>query len=142
MILRLFSGMSISIAFGCIGCGSSSPQLACPVTYPVIVTPSTVTLDHMASGSENQVQFVGVGIASSPAGCPQRTDLKRLEYASWSNPDEKNIQINSSRDQTNGVATCLGATTGPVTLTGAFTPITIGAPSTDVSTATVTLTCK
>jgi len=42
----------------------------------------------------------------------------------WTNPDPKNISINSSSDTSaNGVATCLGTTNGMVT-------------------QTVTLTCK
>jgi hypothetical protein len=142
MVLRLFSATSVFLFVCLIGCGSGAPQQSCSITYPIIVTPASATLDHVATRSGNQVQFVGIGIATSPAGCPQPTDLKRLEYASWNNPDTVNIQISSALNQTNGTASCLGATNGPVTLTGTFAPITIGAASPDTAIASVTLTCK
>ncbi len=130
-----------SALFGLLGCGGSSSR-NCGYYFQVTVTPQTATLDHMAASPANQIQFVGVGRATAPTGCPTPTDLERLEYATWSNPDPDDIQISSARDETNGTAVCLGQTKGPVTLAGTFTPITEAGTSTDTSVNTVTLTCR
>lgn len=72
MVLRSFSASILAFSIGLVGCGSSAQQQqSCPVSYPVTVTPSSATLDHMATGPGNQIQFVGVGVATSPEGCPQ-----------------------------------------------------------------------
>ncbi len=51
----------ILVPVGVTGCGSShSVQQPCTVSYPLTVSPLAATLDHMATGSENTVQFRGV----------------------------------------------------------------------------------
>ena len=132
---------------GC-GSGGTPQQQQCTVSYPLTVTPLAATLDHMDAATANQIKFRGVAYAVSvPASCPQRTDLGALEYATWSNPDPTDVQISSAYDDSNGVASCVNATAGTVTLTGTFMPVkigevTVGAPDGLTHVVNVTLTCK
>jgi len=128
------------------GCGASTPSVSCSYAYNVVVSPVNGSADHMALAPGNQIQFEGVGYGTaSPSSCPAPTDLRRLEYAAWLNPDTADIQISSANDATNGTAICLNATKGAVTLTGTFAPITATGPAgsgTDTSVKSVTLTCQ
>lgn len=132
---------------GC-GSGGTAQDQQCTVSYPLTVTPLAATLDHMSVGTANQVQFRGIAYAVSvPASCPQRTDLEALEYATWSNPDSADIQISSAYDASNGLASCINATAGAVTITGTFMPVKVGsgivgAPDGLTHIVNVTLTCK
>jgi hypothetical protein len=58
-----------SALLGLQGCGGSSSK-NCGYYFQVTVTPQSATLDHMAANPDNQIQFVGVGRATAPEGCP------------------------------------------------------------------------
>ncbi|MDE1160838.1 MAG: hypothetical protein PW792_02705 [Acidobacteriaceae bacterium] len=124
---------------GVAGCAAvSSTTVDCTGSTIFSVSPTTATLDHLAPAVQNQVQFQGAITHSAVQGCAEPA-LAQIEYATWSNPDPKNIQISSSFDVTNGMASCLGATGTPVTLTGVFSKTSMATPD---NKATVTLTCK
>lgn len=127
-----------------VGCAGTSPD-SCTTTFQLRVSPESATVDHTATPPGNQVQFQGAAFATASApSCPVPA-LARLEYAAWTNPDPDDIQISSANDSTNGTATCVSATNGPVILTGTFAPVTVTGPAgsgTDTTTQTVSLTCK
>ena len=61
--------------------------------------------------------------------------LARVVYVPWTNPDPLHISISSANNSSNGLATCIGPTDGPVSLTA-----TDAGPN-NTATATVQLTC-
>ncbi len=101
------------------GCGSA-PGSGCKVTgfslgigsqTPVIA--GSYVADHRAASPGNSVAFTaGEGALSGP-GCATPQHLA-LVPAQWTVADPTNVSISSADDATNGVATCLGATDGPV----------------------------
>ena len=135
------------LAAGCAaltGCAAGSPGANCTGGFAVSVSPASATATAGAMPPGNQVQFVGTARATAPPGCPVPA-LVQLEYAAWTNPDPKDIQISSANDNSNGVAVCTGPTAGPVTLTGVFAPITLTGPAgggADGLTSSVQLTCQ
>ena len=115
------------------GCGAQSPN--CVLTNVFKVGPLTATADHSAAPPGNQQQFTAGLFPTAAPFCPIPLDVARLTPI-WTNPDPLAISISSAQNTTNGLATCLTATTGPVTLSA-----TIGKGQ-NVHTKTVTLTCK
>ena len=99
------------------------------------VGPALGMADHMAVPPGNQQQFTVTAAQTAPIGCPVSTAVVLL-HATWANPDPTDVSISSANDATNGLATCLGATTSPVVLTASFT---LGI---DTGTTPVTLSCK
>jgi len=95
----------------------------CEIT--AAVTPATSTADHNASAPGNQMQF---SIKSAVTGdCP----LVRDKIGSWSTSDTVNTTI-SNQAPTEGLATCVNATSNPVMITNngdfrghAITPATL-----------------
>jgi hypothetical protein len=88
---------------GCGGYGNT-----CSVT--AAITPSNSSADHGATAPGNQVQF---SIKSTVTGnCPLVPDQGGV----WSTSDSLNTTI-SNQAPTQGLATCLNATSSPVTIT-------------------------
>jgi len=84
------------------GCGGATPQ-SCTITANV--APAVATADHALAAPGNQVQF---SAQSSVAGnCPLSPDTQ----GTWSTSDTINTSINQQ-----GLATCLGATSTPATI--------------------------
>ena len=129
VILLVLAGCSVFLA----GCGAASP--ICNMTDVLEVSPATATADHSATPPGNQQQFSAVLAPTGPPGCPI-PQVVLLVYPTWTNPAPLAISISSAQDKTNGLATCLKATTGAVTLTA-----TTGTGLTAQS-KTVALTCK
>ena len=78
-------------------------------------TDSNSAPDHTAAPPGNQELFqAGIGSDFGP-GCvtPQ---VEALTRAQWTVSDPINTSISSANDSTNGLATCLGATTGNATV--------------------------
>ncbi|MEO6922396.1 MAG: hypothetical protein ABI142_01095 [Bryocella sp.] len=115
------------------GCGSSNSVCTYDLTYTA--SPATATKSHLSAAPDNQQQFTAQVIATPPTGCTAKGYTARA-YAVWTSTDPTNISISNAADATNGLATCTGATSGPVTLTA-----TTG-PSADAVTATTQLTCQ
>ena len=120
---------------GCAASGSTGQT--CTNGLLLKLTPMDATADHAQAAPANQVKFAAsVYPTASPPGCavPQWVFLATPQ---WTSTDAKDIQIDSSANaQTNGLATCVGATDGPATLTASFTF------SNTLLTQTASLTCK
>jgi len=98
---------AIFLSVSCIGCGGT-PQNSCNIT--AIVTPLSAIADHNAPSPGNQVQF---STSSTVSGnCPLIADT----LGTWSTSDPGNTSISGT-----GLATCLGATTTPATISNSGT---------------------
>lgn len=98
---------AIFLIVACIGCGGS-PQNSCTIT--AIVTPLSAISDHLAAPPDDQVQFATVSTVSG--NCPLIADT----LGTWSTSDPGNTSISST-----GLATCLGATAAPATISNSGT---------------------
>jgi hypothetical protein len=125
------------------GCGAAARS--CTYTNFPSVAPATATADHVAVAPGDQQQFSAFSQrepTTASAGCAvptaNPTNITKLTPA-WTVSDSANVKISSAQDATNGLATCLGTTKSPVTITalGSTTP---GGVSQILATAT--LTCK
>jgi hypothetical protein len=97
--------------------------------------PATATADHRETPPGNQAQFRPQLVNTYPAGCPlPATPI--IDDAVWTTSDPTNIQINNALGTTNGLATCVGATTGAATITAK-----ISLPMSTLS-STASLTCQ
>jgi hypothetical protein len=100
------------------------------------ISPAEATADHAQAAPANEVKFQTVVTPTASPGCALPAFAIDAAPA-WTNPDPRDITIDSSSNPaTNGLATCTGATSGPVTLTAEFTF------NNNTLTKTVTLTCK
>jgi hypothetical protein len=91
--------------------------------------------DHMAKAPGNQVQFYAYPQTELKGECAVPAILAPAQ-AQWTVSDSINVQISSARDQTNGLATCVGATSAPATVTASVTEDGF------TKSATATITCK
>jgi hypothetical protein len=80
----------------------------------VTVSGSSDAADHSSLSPGNSVRFAAFG-SGLTAGC--FAAQSNLMNVVWSVSDPKNVSISNAKDQTYGVATCLGATSGAVTVT-------------------------
>jgi hypothetical protein len=97
------------------GCGAASPN--CTLTPELGLSPASATANHAAAAPGNQQKFTAdEGFTTAQAGCgvPQ---IVALVYPAWTVSDPLDVTISSAQDQTNGLAKCVNATAGPVTLT-------------------------
>jgi hypothetical protein len=95
------------LAVACIGCGGA-PQNSCTIT--AIVTPLSAISDHNVPPPDNQVQFAAVSNVSG--NCPLTPDT----VGTWSTSEPGNTSISDT-----GLATCLGPTTAPATISNSGT---------------------
>jgi hypothetical protein len=129
-----FFGSSLLLT-GCAVNASTGQQ--CTNGLAMNISPASATADHTQAAPANQVKFQSVVSPTASPGCAVPTWVM-LATPAWTNPDPKDISIDSSSDVSmNGLATCASATSGPVTLTASFT-LGTNAPVTQA----VTLTCK
>lgn len=102
---RLLLSLTFSALIAACSCGGGNNQ--CSIT--ATVTPASATADHTAAPPGNQVQFA---LNSTAKGnCPLTPDAIGI----WSSSDTVNVSI--SNQSTAGLATCLGPTASPVTIT-------------------------
>ena len=104
------------------------------------VDPSAGTADHNALPPGNQQQFFSDGTMTSNCPAPpMETPVRRgLQDVTWTVSDTTNVSIsNNTQDGTLGVATCLGATAGPATVTATL-PAEMNHGNRLVSTGTIT----
>ena len=97
------------------------------------VQPQTVTLNH---ASANNFQQFGAA-ETLPAGCSGAVPALAF-LPTWSTSDPADVSISNARNNTNGIATCLHATPGPVTVTAT----TQGVNGSPTLTGTATLMCN
>lgn len=106
--------------FGFVGCGVGPSPTCTPKPY-LTVSPIDATVDHTAAPPQNQVQFITTEsenfYTSSGQFCAVPAVVS-IAHPVWTNPQPQAISISSANDQTNGLAVCTAATSGPVTLTG------------------------
>ncbi len=121
---------SVVLMFPLAGCGSSCFFGA------LSVSPPNATADHAAAPPGNQQRFLAFG-TDLPPGCA--AIASNLPNVTWSVSDQSKVGISNAQDQTFGVATCLGTTTAPVTVTATLPP---GLNNGRNATGTATLTCK
>jgi hypothetical protein len=95
-VATVFLGL---IATGCAGI----PQNSCNIT--AIVSPLSAISDHLAAPPDDQVQFAAV--SSVIGNCPLTPDT----VGTWSTSAPGNTSISAT-----GLATCLGSTTTPATI--------------------------
>lgn len=110
----LFSLLLAVVSVTAIGCGSSS----CKVTA-ITISPSAATIDHTSPAPGNQQPFSAF---PNNNGCAAPgVFLARYTDAAWSSSDPTNAPISNSAGATYGVATCLNAVNGPITITATRT---------------------
>lgn len=109
----LFS-LLVMLSVTAIGCGSSP----CKVTA-ITISPSAATIDHASPAPGNQQTFTAFPNNNGCAG-PGGT-LVRYTDAVWTSSDPTNAPISNTAGVTYGVATCLNAVNGPVTITATRT---------------------
>jgi hypothetical protein len=122
------------------GCGVSGggvngkSQLYCMIA--LTVEPPTGSADHRAAAPGNQVKYAAWYGPTQGSSCL----IPELDVtnATWTSSDPLDVQVSSAPGDTNGLATCTGATSGAATLTASYTPAAGSAP---VS-GTATLTCQ
>jgi hypothetical protein len=132
---------SLALLFSVAAAGCGVADQRCNTSVVDSVGPAAATADHLSAAPANQAQFTATAApGATPEGseCAVPAIIVKLTPA-WSVSDKINVKISSAQDATNGLATCVGATTGPVTVTA--TQVTA---STGVSqiVGTATLTCK
>src|ERR1041385_7670786 len=98
---------AIFLGVACAGCGGA-PQNSCNIT--AFVTPLSAISDHLAAPPDDQVQFATVSNVSG--NCPLIADT----LGTWSTSEPGNTSIDST-----GLATCLGATPPPATISNSGT---------------------
>jgi hypothetical protein len=115
-----------------LGCAVATPSAtqnpAC--SYKVGVLPASATADHSAAAPGNQQQF-DVGYVEITGTCPIHALEGAPSYYTWVSSDPVNAPI-SNATATAGIATCVGTTTVPATISVSST----------ANVATATLTCK
>jgi hypothetical protein len=117
---------------GCAGGGNQS----CVTQTVLSVGPTSGTADHSAAAPGNQQQFVATTSAgTSTPGCAVPLVIAQVN-ASWTTSDPLDTQISSGPLPSNGLATCINATSQPVTVTATYTA------GTTTLTRIATLTCK
>jgi energy-converting hydrogenase Eha subunit A len=96
-----------------------------------VILPATAVADHTAAAPGNQQAF-NVGFVTVPAdGCALPLPVTKPQYFTWVSSDPVNAPI-SNVAATAGVATCVGATTVPATIS----------VSSVANVQTAALTCK
>jgi hypothetical protein len=118
----------ILLAAVSVGCGSRSPNNQCVIT--TATTPQSATADHTQAAPGDQVQFALHTSINGGGPCPEIADYLGV----WSTSDPVNTSI-SNTPPTQGLATCVNATTAPATISNSSLARGHSYPS-------VTLTCK
>lgn len=94
-----------------LACGTNTHD--CDLTG-VRVSPQSATANHSSPAPANSQQFTAFG--EIPEGCA--IAQSNLTNVTWSVSDTQDVSISNTHDQTYGLATCINATSGPVTVTG------------------------
>ena len=107
----LITCLALSVTVASTGCGGGTD---CSLAKSLNILPSSASADHLAASPGNKVSFIGLD--AIPPGCPAtpgppRTDLK------WSVSDPPDVTIGNIANVDYGVATCVNAAPGIVTVT-------------------------
>ncbi|HEY0307263.1 MAG TPA: hypothetical protein VGB94_03825 [Acidobacteriaceae bacterium] len=138
-MLGLFAVLCIGALAGC--GGQPVPSSGCAASLSIEVKPypaaPSTPPDHTLIAPGNQEQFLAYEGLTAPAGCAVPALVKYVSPV-WTSSDNVNIQLSPSNNGTvpSEVATCLGTTPVPVTITGTVTDSGV------TTTGTSTMTCK
>lgn len=125
-------------------CGSGTTVAPNCATVVLTVQPANGSADHLATASSNSVQFNAVEqyASENPSqSCAiPNVVLGVTDAATWSVSDAVNVRISNAAGS-QGMATCVGSTNRPVTIT-ANAPENLDTMPSKVLTATATLTCQ
>ncbi len=116
-----------------LSCGST---VVCAFHSVNVSGSTSVAVDHSALPPGNQARFTAFG-NDATAGCA--FFQSNLMNVTWTVSDTQNVSISNTKDATYGVATCINATTGPVTVTATL-PSDLNNGTT--ATGTSNMTCK
>ena len=116
-----------------VGCGGTAPP-DCSNAVSLGILPTSATADHLAAPPGNKVSFLGFDVL--PQGCPPTPGPIRQDLH-WTVSDTANVTIGNTVNVDNGVATCVNAAPGTVTVT-AIGPNQRGA----TISGTAALTCR
>jgi hypothetical protein len=120
------------------GCGSQS-SMNCTPSFTLSAAPATdpvVEPNHTDPPPGNQEQFIAALFPTATgSGCAVPQVVEKVA-ANWTVSDPVHVTISSANNATNGVATCIGATSGPVTVTASYTQNSV------TKTAANSLICK
>lgn len=133
LAVMIFAAMQLVM-----GCGGAVP---CSYMNVVTVSPAVGSADHLAVAPGDQQQFSAFSQelpTANSSGCAVPNVIAKLT-PTWTVSDTTNVKISSAQDATNGLATCIGTTKSPVTVT-ALGALTAGGATQTLGTAT--LTCK
>jgi len=97
---------------GCAVAPGSLVGVDCAAFPHQTVTPAAAVADHNAAPPGNQAQFT-FPLTQLPAGCAQ---AQFVVSPYWVSSDPISAPIGNAPGATDGVATCVGATTVPVTI--------------------------
>jgi hypothetical protein len=99
------------------GCGgAASPN--CGIAVGLAVAPPTASADHLAASPGNKISFVAGD--TFPQGCIPRPGPLRLDLH-WTVSNTTDVTIGNTQNVDYGVATCINATSAPVTVTATGT---------------------
>jgi len=122
-------GVTGTLAGGVLGCAVASTANNCSLKAGVL--PALASADHSAAAPGNQASFNVGFVPPFPTGCAVPAIVQNPANFTWVSSDPVNAPI-SNVAATAGVATCVGPTTVPATISVSST--------TNVEVAT--LTCK
>ncbi len=124
----LVSAVMSSVLAASMGC-ASAPTPACVTSFSLQVgavdaigaAKAVGSADHtqVAPGNQQQYRaFSGPTVVSGQCAVPA---LGKQVHPQWTTSDAVDVSISSADDASNGLATCLGATLQPATLTATLT---------------------
>jgi hypothetical protein len=138
-LLGLIAAGVVLLLCGCAGAGSSA---GCPTSFVINLSPGEGTADSSSAAPGNQVVFMDAGNSATPGQPASGTECvsnNLVSSVTWKSSDSVNVQLVTSPTPLGGMtttATCVGATTVPVTITASQYSGGLN------GTGTATLTCK
>jgi len=135
--------LMLTAAVALLSCGGTTVAPPC-AAVAIEVHPTVGTADHMAAAPGDSVQFNAVELYTlngTSLSCPiPAAQLGVTDAATWTVSDAVNVRISNAAG-TQGMATCVAATNGPVTVT-ATAPDNLDTKPSVILTGTATLTCN
>ena len=111
---------AVVVCFSCSALLSCGSQSDCSMVSVLRVGPTNAAADHMAKAPGNAVQFTAfvAQVLVHPQNACGVPTVAAAVRPTWIVSDPTNVTIDSAADATNGLATCIGTTASPVTVTG------------------------
>lgn len=122
MVLRRVVWLCVGVVLltGCAAGGDPSSKQQPFCVLALSVSPQSGSADHMAAAPGNQVKFGAAYGPTEQSSCKLPTVL--VTNATWTSSDPVDVQVSSAPGDPNGLATCLSATSAPLTVTASYTP--------------------